>query len=92
MSYQVIRIQKRPLIARLKFSIYYSYMNAKISLKYYFTGLKMIVLNEVLWCYDYTYKRIILINGIDYVTKVRVDLDEVVYLNTKEGVVRAEKF
>ena len=88
----LITIKRRSWFKALQFRIVYSYLNLKYSAQKYFTFLDMLWHNKTVWYYDWTFKRLLIYDAWDYLVHIRVDLDEVAYLNTKEGTVRAEKF
>jgi hypothetical protein len=87
-----ITIRRRSRLAALKFRIAYYYLNFKYSIQKYIVFLDMLWNNKTVWYYDWTYKRLLIYDAVDYLRHIRVDLDEVAYLNTEEGTIRAEKF
>jgi hypothetical protein len=93
---EIYYVSKTSLWIRVKIAILFRYLVIKDICKTYWTGLKMIVKNEVLWCYDYTHKRLVIVDGLTYIRDITVDLGETAYLKVRRGqkkvTVRVEKF
>lgn len=87
---------KSSLWIRVKIAMLFRYLVLKDVLKTYWTGVKMIAKNEVLWCYDYTHKQLLIVDGLTYIRNITVDLGETAYLkvpkNGKKVTVKVEKF
>ena len=82
--YQTIIIKKRSLWHRLQFMVLYYYLQAKTTYTHWATGISMLIKNETRWYYDYGSKKVLIMNGLDYLRQIRVDLGEVAYFNLRE--------
>jgi hypothetical protein len=93
---EIYYVSKTPFWTKVKIAIIYRYLVIKDVLKTYWTGIKMIIKNETLWCYDYTHKNIVIVDGLTYIRDISVDLGETAYIkvlkNGKKVTVKVEKF
>lgn len=89
---QVFKIKKRPWYERVVYFFIFKYLLAKMSYDVISTGVKMWWGGEPRLYYNYHTKKVMMMSGFDYIKQVRIDLGEVAYFNTKDGVVRAELF
>ncbi len=93
---EIYYISKTSLWTKIKIAILFRYLVIKDICKTYWTGITMIFKNETLWCYDYTHKRLVIVDGLTYIRDITVDLGETAYLkvpkNGKKVTVRVEKF
>ncbi len=92
MSYRVITFKKKTFLQSLKSNLHYRFVSARLTFQHYKIGVIMILKNETRWYYDYYNKKVFVMDGLEYIIKIRVDLGEVAYFNTKQGAIRAELF